>query len=39
MRKEAHVAQNIAASDAPPLPDELKAELKKHRWNRTVDWE
>jgi aryl-alcohol dehydrogenase-like predicted oxidoreductase len=39
MRKEAHVAQNIAASDARPLPDELKAELKKHRWNRTVDWE
>jgi aryl-alcohol dehydrogenase-like predicted oxidoreductase len=39
MRKLAHVEANIAASDAPPLSAELMAELKKHRWNRTVDWE
>jgi aryl-alcohol dehydrogenase-like predicted oxidoreductase len=39
MRKAAHVAQNIAASDAEPLSAQLMAELKRHRWNRTVDWE
>jgi aryl-alcohol dehydrogenase-like predicted oxidoreductase len=39
MRKLAHVEMNIAASDAPPLSAELMAELKKHRWNRTIDWE
>ena len=39
MRKPGHVAQNLAASNAPPLSPELMAELKRHRWNRTVDWE
>jgi len=39
MRKPGHVAQNLAASDAPPLSPEIMAELKRHRWNRTVDWE
>ncbi|MEO7270838.1 MAG: aldo/keto reductase [Vicinamibacterales bacterium] len=39
MRKPGHVAQNLAASDAPRLSPELMAELKRHRWNRTVDWE
>jgi len=34
MRKPAHVKANIAASDAPPLPGELLAELRKHRWDR-----
>jgi aryl-alcohol dehydrogenase-like predicted oxidoreductase len=34
MRKPAHVKSNIAASDAPPLPAELLATLKQHRWDR-----
>ena len=39
MRKARHVAQNIGASDAPKLPDRLMAELKRHRWDRKVDFE
>lgn len=35
MRKLAHVEANAAASDKAPLPDELMAELKGHRWLRT----
>ncbi|HZT71850.1 MAG TPA: aldo/keto reductase [Terriglobia bacterium] len=39
MRKLRHVEANIAASDAGPLPRELQAELKKHRWVRQVtEW-
>jgi aryl-alcohol dehydrogenase-like predicted oxidoreductase len=34
MRKVANVEANVAASDAGPLPAELLAELKKHRWVR-----
>lgn len=34
MRKSAHVAANIAASDKGPLPDELHSKLLQHRWNR-----
>ncbi len=34
MRKLSHVKANIEASDAGPLPAELLAELKKHRWVR-----
>ena len=34
MRKEEHVRQNLAASDAGPLDKTLLAELKKHRWDR-----
>ena len=34
MRKAAHVRQNVAASDADPLPDELMDELRRHRWDR-----
>ena len=34
MRKLRHVESNIEASDLGPLPDELQAELKKHRWVR-----
>jgi len=34
MRKEEHVRQNIASSDAGPLEPALLAELKKHRWDR-----
>jgi aryl-alcohol dehydrogenase-like predicted oxidoreductase len=39
MRKLRHVEQNIGVSEQPPLSAELLAELKTHRWNRTVDWE
>ena len=39
MRKLGHVEQNIAVSDGQPLPGALLAELKTHRWNRTVDIE
>lgn len=39
MRKLGHVEQNIAVSDGQPLPAALLAELKGHRWNRTVDIE
>jgi aryl-alcohol dehydrogenase-like predicted oxidoreductase len=34
MRKLRHVEQNLAVSDAGPLPPELMAELKRHRWDR-----
>jgi len=34
MRKERHVRENIAASDAGPLEKSLLEELKKHRWDR-----
>jgi aryl-alcohol dehydrogenase-like predicted oxidoreductase len=34
MRKKSHVHSNIAASEAGPLPAELIAELRKHRWVR-----
>jgi aryl-alcohol dehydrogenase-like predicted oxidoreductase len=34
MRKLSHVKSNVEASDAGPLPAELLAELKKHRWVR-----
>jgi aryl-alcohol dehydrogenase-like predicted oxidoreductase len=39
MRRPAHVRGNIAASDAGPLPPDLLAELRKHRWDRQpTDW-
>jgi aryl-alcohol dehydrogenase-like predicted oxidoreductase len=34
MRKPRHVESNVAASDAGPLPDELREKLKVHRWVR-----
>ncbi len=34
MRRPQHVRQNLAASDTGPLPPELLAALKKHRWER-----
>ena len=34
MRKLAHVDGNIATSNAGPLPASLRAELRKHRWER-----
>ena len=39
MRKPSHVTSNLAASDAPPLPGELLATLKQHRWDREpTEW-
>ncbi|HEX7177132.1 MAG TPA: aldo/keto reductase [Pyrinomonadaceae bacterium] len=39
MRKTAHVESNIAASDAGPLPAELLAQLRAHRWERKpTEW-
>ncbi len=34
MRSPAHVAQNVAVSDAGPLEAALLNELRKHRWDR-----
>ncbi|HKP11062.1 MAG TPA: aldo/keto reductase [Blastocatellia bacterium] len=34
MRKIRHVESNVAASDAGPLPEELHAKLRAHRWDR-----
>ena len=39
MRKLRHVEQNLGVSDGVRLPPALVAELKGHRWERTVDWE
>ncbi|HEY0872322.1 MAG TPA: aldo/keto reductase [Vicinamibacterales bacterium] len=39
MRKAAHVRQNLGVSDGRRLPDELMHELRRHRWDRTVDLE
>ncbi len=35
MRKRRHVEGNIAAGDRGPLDAALRAELRKHRWERT----
>lgn len=35
MRRPGHVRSNVAASDAGPLPPELLAALREHRWDRT----
>jgi aryl-alcohol dehydrogenase-like predicted oxidoreductase len=37
MRRPEHVKANLAASDGQPLPAELLARLKDHRWER--DWQ
>jgi aryl-alcohol dehydrogenase-like predicted oxidoreductase len=39
MRKLGHVEDNLAVSDGRRLPAAVAAELKRHRWNRTVDIE
>lgn len=39
MRKLRHVEQNLGVSDGVKLPGALVQELKRHRWERTVDWE
>jgi len=39
MRKLRHVESNIATSDAGPLPEELHAKLRQHRWDREpTEW-
>jgi aryl-alcohol dehydrogenase-like predicted oxidoreductase len=39
MRKLANVDANIRAGNQGPLPADLHAELRKHRWDRTpTDW-
>ncbi len=39
MRKLRHVESNLACSAAGPLPDELHAALRKHRWDRQpTEW-
>jgi aryl-alcohol dehydrogenase-like predicted oxidoreductase len=35
MRSERHVRENLAASDAGPLPADLMERLRAHRWDRT----
>ncbi len=39
MRKSRHVELNLAVSDGEPLSPGLLADLKRHRWERKVDWE
>lgn len=39
MRKESNVRANVVSTDAGPLPADLLARLKDHRWIRTpTDW-
>jgi aryl-alcohol dehydrogenase-like predicted oxidoreductase len=39
MRKLQHVEENLAASDQGPLPADLHAKLRPHRWNRQpTEW-
>jgi aryl-alcohol dehydrogenase-like predicted oxidoreductase len=38
MRKVRHVEANMAASDAGPLPPDLIARLRPHRWDRRPTW-
>lgn len=39
MRQLRHVESNIAAGNAGPLPAELRAQLRRHRWERhPTDW-
>jgi aryl-alcohol dehydrogenase-like predicted oxidoreductase len=39
MRKVEHVEQNIGVSDGQTLAGPLMAELRMHRWERSVDFE
>jgi aryl-alcohol dehydrogenase-like predicted oxidoreductase len=39
MRKLEHVEANLGVSDGRPLPGTLMEELRRHRWDRTVDLE
>jgi aryl-alcohol dehydrogenase-like predicted oxidoreductase len=35
MRKAAHVETNLAVTEATPLPQDVHARLKEHRWDRS----
>ncbi len=35
MRKRKHVESNLAAGEKGPLPAQLHAQLRPHRWDRT----
>jgi aryl-alcohol dehydrogenase-like predicted oxidoreductase len=39
MRKLANVEANMGASGQPPLPADVMAELRRHRWERKTDFE
>jgi aryl-alcohol dehydrogenase-like predicted oxidoreductase len=39
MRKARHVEENISVSDGRKLPAALMDELRRHRWERSVDFE
>jgi aryl-alcohol dehydrogenase-like predicted oxidoreductase len=39
MRKLRHVEQNLGVSGTAALPGSLMAELKRHRWDRSIDLE
>jgi len=39
MRRLRQVEANLAASEAGPLPADLKEQLRKHRWDRQpTEW-
>lgn len=38
MRKAGRVVENMAASDAGPLPPAVLQEFRKHRWDRRPTW-
>ncbi len=39
MRRKTHVESNVGAAELGPLPDDLLAELRKHRWDREpTEW-
>jgi hypothetical protein len=39
MRDERHVRGNLAAGEAGPLPPDVIARLRTHRWDRVpTDW-
>jgi len=37
MRRIPHVEANLGASDRGPLPADLRARLRAHRWDRLPD--
>ena len=39
MRRLKNVEENLGVSDGQPLSSSLMAELKNHRWERTIDFE
>jgi aryl-alcohol dehydrogenase-like predicted oxidoreductase len=39
MRRVAHVERNLGVSDGRRLPEALLLDLRRHRWDRLVDFE